>query len=183
VTSVGGLTLKLNRSGLREAPDRVWNDGGSSPSAGGGGESVIFGRPAFQDGVASVVGAHRGVPDVSMSASCGHPVVVYASFAGGWLPICGTSEATPLFAGVVALADQVAGHPLGPINGYLYQMAAAKDRGIVDITLGNNTVSFPRDSQLITVDGWSAIPGYDLASGVGTVNARWFVPELAALSR
>jgi subtilase family serine protease len=183
VTSVGGLNLRLNRAGLRQAPDRVWNDqSGLTPSAGGGGLSIMFGRPAFQAGVASVVGAHRGVPDVSMSASCGHPVVIYASFVGGWVPICGTSEATPLFAGLIALADQAAGHPLGPINGYLYQMAAAKERGIVDVTHGNNTVTFLQGGTTITVPGWQADTGYDLASGLGTIDARWFVPELAALA-
>jgi subtilase family serine protease len=181
VTSVGGLDLRLNRSGQRTAPDQVWNDP-NGPSAGGGGLSVIFERPSFQAGVASVVGQHRGVPDVSMSASGDHPVVIYASFEGGWLPIWGTSEATPLFAGIVALADQAAGHPLGPINGYLYKMAAAKERGIVDVTLGNNTVTFAQNGKTVTVPGWPAVKGYDLASGLGTIDARWFVRELAALA-
>ncbi len=184
VTAVGGLDLTLDRSGRRLAPDRVWNDPGSGPQAGGGGRSVVFGRPAFQNGVAAVVGRHRGVPDVSLSASCGHPVEVYSSFghAPGWYPICGTSEATPLFAGIVALADQVAGHPLGPINGYLYAMAAAGDRGLVDIIHGNNTVTFRQHGRTYTVRGWAATRGYDLSSGLGTVDARFFVPELAALA-
>ena len=64
--------------------------------------------------------------------------------AAGWYPTCGTSEATPLFAGVVALADQVAGHPLGDINPALYAMSASGAPGIVDVTSGNNTVSFPQ---------------------------------------
>ena len=184
VTGVGGLDLRLNARGQRTGPDQVWNDGGSPPSAGGGGKSVIFGRPAFQDGVKSVVGSHRGVPDLSMSASCSHPVVIYQSFSrpGGWGPICGTSEATPMLAGVIALADQVAGHPLGPINPLLYQMAAARDPGIVDVTRGNNTVSFDQGGHTVTVHGFKATRGYDLASGVGTINARWFVRELAALA-
>jgi subtilase family serine protease len=111
---------------------------------------------------------------------------MYQSFKGqpaGWYPTCGTSEATPLFAGVVALADQVAGHPLGPINPALYQMSAmGKAAGIVDVTKGNNTVSFPQGGKVHTVTGFSARPGYDLASGVGTVNAALFVPELAHLA-
>jgi subtilase family serine protease len=183
VTAVGGLDLRLRASGRRTAPDRVWNDQDQvRPSASGGGLSIMFSRPAFQDGVRAQVGTRRGVPDVSMSASCGHPVAVYARFAGGWFTICGTSEATPLFAGVIALADQVAGHPLGPVNGYLYKMAAAKDRGIVDITRGSNTVTFVQNGETVTVPGWSAAPGYDLAAGLGTIDARWFVPELAALA-
>ena len=79
-----------------------------------------------------------------MSAACDGAVDEYQGFAGqvGWFPVCGTSEATPLFAGVVALADQVAGHPLGLINPALYAMARAGDPGIADVTSGNNTVTF-----------------------------------------
>jgi subtilase family serine protease len=128
-----------------------------------------------------VVGVQRGVPDISMSAACDGAVDEYQGFAGqvGWFPVCGTSEATPLFAGVVALADQVAGHPLGLINPALYAMARAGDPGIADVTSGNNTVTFRFGGTLHTVPGFSARRGYDLASGVGTVNAAQFVPELA----
>ena len=136
--------------------------------------------------MAGVVGGHRGVPDISMSGACNGAVDMYQSFQGqpaGWYPTCGTSEATPLFAGVVALADQVAGHPLGLINPALYKMSAlGKASGIVDVTSGNNTVSFPQGGKLHTVTGFRARPGYDLASGVGTVNAALFVPELAKLA-
>lgn len=197
VTGVGGTQLHLNAQGQRTSPDTVWNDtynvptqefifgdAGPNPLAGSGGKSVIFSRPAYQDGVARVVGAHRGVPDISMSASCNGAVDVYQGFPGqkGWIPVCGTSEASPLFAGIVSLADQVAGHPLGLINPALYRMSAEKDPGIVDVTSGNNTVSFRQGGVLDTVNGFSAGPGYDLASGVGTVDAALFVPELAAAS-
>jgi subtilase family serine protease len=195
VTGVGGTQLQLNGAGDRLAPDGVWNDTynvptnnyifgdpGPNPLAGGGGKSIIFSRPSYQDGVASVVGEHRGVPDIAMSAACDGAVDVYQSFPGqvGWFPTCGTSEATPLFAGIVALADQVAGHPLGLINRALYQLSAVGVPGIVDITSGNNTVSFTQGGVLHTVKGFAAGPGYDLASGVGTVDAAAFVPELAA---
>ena len=136
--------------------------------------------------MASVVGNSRGVPDISMSAACNGAVDTYQSFGGqtpGWYPVCGTSEATPLFSGIVALADQVAGHRLGLINPYLYALSAAHAKGVVDITKGNNTVSFTQNGHLYTVEGFSALPGYDLASGVGTVNAASFVPELAYLGR
>jgi hypothetical protein len=78
-----------------------------------------------------------------------------------------TSEATPLFAGIVALAARVAGHPLGLINPALYTMSARHLPGIVDVTSGNNTVSFTQDGQLYTVQGYSAREGYSLAAGVG----------------
>jgi subtilase family serine protease len=195
VTGVGGTQLHLDAKGNHTAPDSVWNDTynvptqkyiegdhGPNPLAGGGGKSIIFKRPSYQNGVKSVVGDHRGVPDISMSAACNGAVDYYQSFAGqkpGWYPVCGTSEATPEFAGIVALADQVAGHPLGVINAALYALSAAGAPGIVDVTKGNNTVSFRQNGKLQKVIGFKALPGYDLASGVGTVDAARFVPELA----
>jgi len=199
VTGIGGTQLHLNAAGQHIAPDNVWNDtystatqqyifgsNGPNPLAGGGGTSIFFGRPWYQNGVANVVGGSRGVPDISMSAACDGAVDTYQSFGGqtpGWYPVCGTSEATPLFSGIVALADQVAGHRLGLINPYLYALSAAHAKGVVDITKGNNTVSFTQNGHLYTVKGFSALAGYDLASGVGTVNAASFVPELAYLGR
>jgi subtilase family serine protease len=195
VTGVGGIQLHLNAAGADVAAPTVWNDTyneaanefvdgnrGPNPLAGGGGLSVMFARPGFQDGVRSVVGGSRGVPDISMSGACDGSVDSYQSFAGqaaGWYPTCGTSEATPEFAGVVALADQVAGHSLGVINPYLYQLSARRAPGIVDVTSGNNTVSVRQGGAVHTVRGYQAQPGYDLASGVGTVDAFWFVKELA----
>lgn len=174
VTAVGGTQLDLSASGARRSPDTAW-------FGSGGGYSSVFGKPAYQDN--AVAGTRRAIPDVSMDASCQSSVAIYAGFAGGrrhWSGICGTSLATPLFAGVVALADQVAGHPLGLINPALYRMAAAHDRGVVDITTGGNSVTFKHGP---TVSGYSAGPGYDLVTGVGTVDARYFVPELAAACR
>ena len=195
VTAVGGTQLHLAAGGGNVTPPTVWNDTfnapanefvgggpGPSPLAGGGGTSVVFARPRFQNGVRDIVGDHRGVPDISMSAACNGAADMYQSFAGqpaGWYPTCGTSEATPEFAGIVALADQMAGHPLGVINGYLYRMLAQHAPGLVDVVSGNNTVSFRQGGKLHTVRGFRARPGYDLASGVGTVNALRFVPELA----
>jgi subtilase family serine protease len=198
VTGVGGTQLHLNTAGGHIAPDSVWNDtynvpanefiigdAGPNPLAGGGGKSAVFSRPRYQDGVAGVVGSRRGVPDIAMSGACSGAVDTYQSFPGqpaGWYPTCGTSEATPLFSGVVALADQVAGHPLGLINPALYALSASHARGIADVRNGNNTVSFTQGGKLDTVKGFSALPGYDLASGVGTVNAYPFVFELAGLA-
>ncbi len=194
VTGVGGTQLHLADNGQETAPPSVWNDtyntptqnfitgkDGPSPLAGGGGLSVVFPRPDYQNSVKSVVGIQRGVPDISMSGACDGAVDEYQGFAGqvGWFPVCGTSEATPLFAGVVALADQVAGHPLGLINPALYAMSRAGAPGIVDVTSGNNTVTFRSQGTLDTVPGFAARRGYDLASGVGTVDAAQFVPELA----
>jgi subtilase family serine protease len=98
VTTVGGTDLHLDGYGDRVSPDTVWNDGGTSPQASGGGKSVLFARPSYQDSVRGVTGNTRGVPDISMSAACSAPVTVYHSFAGeaaGLSPACGTSEAAP----------------------------------------------------------------------------------------
>jgi subtilase family serine protease len=198
VTAVGGTRLALDASGSRNSADTVWNDtysrtanqlvngdNGPNPLAGGGGKSVVFGRPSYQNGVRGVVGSHRGVPDISMSAACTGTVNVYQSFGGqpvGWYALCGTSEATPLFAGIVALADQVAGHSLGLINPALYKMASEHSRGLVSVRSGNTTVSFRQGGRSHTVRGFGARAGYNLAVGLGTVNAQYFVPELARLA-
>jgi subtilase family serine protease len=198
VTAVGGTQLHLDATGSRTSPDTVWNDtydtaasqfifgnDGPDPLATGGGKSVLFARPGYQNQVQNVVGASRGVPDISMSAACNGAVDTYQSFPGtpaGWYPTCGTSEATPLFAGIVALAVQLAGHPLGLINPALYQMSALHWPGLVDVTSGNNGVTFAQGGSEHTVPGFTAGPGYDLASGLGTVNAADFVPELAYLA-
>ena len=195
VTAVGGTQLSLDINGDRNQPDVVWNDsnnyallnaltGSTDPTgiATGGGVSSVFARPWYQNGVAGVTGDHRGIPDISMSAACSGLVLTYNSFGGeqaGWYAACGTSEATPLFAGIVALADQVAGHSLGLINPALYTLSAEHAPGLVDVTQGNNTVTFIQNNTSYTVRGYTAGPGYDLASGVGTVNAALFVPELA----
>jgi subtilase family serine protease len=195
---VGGTQLALLTTGQRTQADVVWNDStnyalndafsgtpGPTALATGGGVSTVFARPSFQNSVAGAVGSHRGVPDISMSGACSGLVNTYDSFGGepaGWYVDCGTSEATPLFAGIVALADQLAGHSLGLINPALYALSAAKAPGLVDVTTGNNSVSFFQNNQLFTVRGYHAGPGYDLASGTGTVNAKLFVPELVRAS-
>jgi subtilase family serine protease len=189
VTGVGGTEIK--QGGNHSYYQVAWNDtydpklgDGTVPYATGGGKSVLFSRPSYQNGFANVVGGARGVPDISMNGACSSPVFTYQSFpqAGspaGWYPSCGTSEATPEFAGIVALADQVAGHGLGVINPRLYQLSAEKAPGVVPVTSGNNTVSFAQGGKTYTIKGFNAHAGYSLADGVGTVNAAAFVYELA----
>ncbi len=189
VTGVGGTELVAGSRGTFTSV--AWNDtynknlgDGTVPYATGGGLSVLFKRPSYQNGVKNVVGAARGVPDVSMSGSCSAPVFTYQSFpqAGtpaGWYPTCGTSEATPEFAGIVALADQVAGHALGVINPTLYKLSAEKAPGIVPVTSGDNTVTFVQNKKTYTIKGFPARAGYSLDDGVGTVNAWYLAYELA----
>jgi subtilase family serine protease len=185
VTGVGGLELFLNAKGKATQPPAVWNDTAlfGSPAAGGGGTSTVFARPSYQNSVKSVVGASRGFPDISMSAAVNGAALVYLSAqasggTAGFYLIGGTSEASPEFSGIIAIADQMAGHGLGLINPALYSMEAAGAPGIVDVTNGNNTVMAVQGGATHTIHGFAAVDGYDLASGVGTVNAALFVPEL-----
>jgi subtilase family serine protease len=187
VTSVGGTQLHLTAAGTRTAPDNVWNDTAlfGSPAASGGGLSTIFPRPGFQLLDASVVGSRRGTPDISMSAAVDGGALVYLGFDDGtgdppgYGVIGGTSEASPLFSGVVAVADQAAGHRLGLLDPDLYLLGLVRAPGIPDVTLGNNSVTFPQGGQTITVPGFNATRGYDLASGLGTVDGAKLVSELS----
>ena len=172
--------MTLDDTGNRAAPDVVWNDGFG---AGGGGFSQVFPRPVYQIGVRSVVGGHRGTPDISMSSAVDGGCWVYYSFVNPtspWHIFGGTSEASPIFSGIVAMADQVAGHRLGDINGALYLLGFQSQlphfplaTGIVDVTIGDNSFN--------GVTGFPAAPGYDLASGWGTIDGAKFVPALARL--
>ena len=119
---------------------------------------------------------------VSVTPSQLYALVSDVTRMGEWSPICGTSLATPLFAGIVALADQDAGHPLGLINPALYKIEAQHEPGVVDITKGNNSQTVRNGGKTYKVKGFSARGGYDLVTGMGTVDARYFVPELAKLA-
>ena len=175
VTAVGGTQLDPVDGATGRGPILAW-------FGSGGGRSAIFARPAYQSSVAGVVGQHRGIPDISMDASCASAAAVYGSYTAqpsGWSARCGTSLAAPMFAGIVALAAQRAGHTLGAINPALYRMAASHAPGIVDIVHGDNSFSFSKHGKMHLVPGFHAKRGYDLISGLGTVDAAQFVPELA----
>ncbi len=168
VTAVGGnipvLTSRLRLS----HPPTLWTevcDAYSSPKvicASGAGYSKVFARPAYQQGVANITGSDmRSVPDITMDG------------------MYGTSEASPLFAGVLALATQENKGDVGPVNPALYGQlgpAGIKD-GIQDVIGGNNSFTLP-DSTV--VPGFTAVKGFDVASGWGTVSAPAFVSALVA---
>jgi subtilase family serine protease len=193
VTAVGGTRLVQAggsytsvawNDSYNKAFSGFWGSTDPSPFASGGGRSVFFTRPTWQNAVKAVTLGRRGVPDIAMSAACNGAVSVYSSYEpgqAGWSLTCGTSEATPEFAAIVALADQVAGHRLGLINPTLYALSARHAAGLVDVTSGNNTVSFYQGTATKPdkVTGFGSRKGYDLVTGVGTVNAASFVYELA----
>jgi subtilase family serine protease len=146
----------------------------------GGGFSHVFSKPAYQDTLpagSTSIGDTRGVPDVAYQASSRTGALVYdtAPGAGGWFIVGGTSASSPQWAGLVAIADQIAGHGLGQINPTLYRLAAGPNYGtyFYDVTTGNNQAD-------PSVPGYPATTGWDPVTGLGTPNAATLVPALAA---
>ena len=167
VTAVGGTVPNVSTTdGSKLGPDPLWHSGGIFSE--GAGFSSIYARPAYQDDVASITGSPwRSVPDITMDAQDG------------------TSEAAPLMGGVLALATQLNhGNNIGPINPVLYQVLGPQGAraGISDVVSGNNSVINPNTGQVI-VQGFTAGPGFDVASGWGTIDASAFVPALVFASR
>jgi subtilase family serine protease len=153
VTAVGGSVPNLTKTGAKAGPDPLWHGSGA-------GFSSVFGRPSYQDGVAGHTGsAMRSVPDITMDSQDG------------------TSEAAPLFAGLMALATQLNHGNVGPVNPALYQIVgpAGSAGGVADVVRGNDSTR--------TVPGFTAGQGFDVASGWGTVNASRFVPSLVTATR
>jgi subtilase family serine protease len=126
------------------------------------------------------------IPDVSMSADDVMATALYDSYDNsGWTASGGTSEASPLFAGVVALAQQqiaAAGHSTlnsVALNTDLYSLynSANYPTDFHDITIGQNgNIS---SSGRVTTAGFTAVTGYDEATGIGSPNAANLVPTLA----
>ena len=144
----------------------------------GGGFSHIFAKPSYQDTLpagSSFAGDMRGIPDVAFQASARTAPLVYDSFDGGWFLVGGTSCSSPQFAGLVAIADQIAGHGLGLINPTLYSLANSPNYStyFYDVTTGNNQAD-------PSVPGYPATTGWDPVTGLGTPNAATLVPALAA---
>ncbi len=105
--------------------------------------------------------------------SCGS-----TSCSTGWYDIGGTSLSCPQFAALVAIADQLNNGGLGLINPALYRLGANPTtyaRDFFDVTVGNNQTD-------PSVPGFSATPGWDPITGLGTPNAANLVPDLVAAS-
>jgi len=183
VLAVGGTTLTANPSSGAYIGETVWNTSSSftqPSSASGGGFSHLYARPAYQDGVPGI-GAMRGVPDVAADADAqgGAPIV----YADGRTPFIasasGTEAAAPLWAGLIALADQYAHHDLGFVNPAIYRIARSSSyhQAFHDITTGNSELTMPYPAGTA---GYPAAPGWDPATGWGSPDAQVLVPLLAA---
>jgi subtilase family serine protease len=180
VLAVGGTTLTANRATGAYGSETAWNspiDG--QPAASAGGFSHLFARPAYQDGVPGI-GAMRGVPDVAGDASPATDMAFAFAAPGGAYALLsegGTSASGPFWAGLIALADQEAGHPLGFVNPAIYRIARGPQyhKAFHDITTGNNTVTVKG----ATITGYQAGPGWNPVTGWGTPDAQVLVPLLA----
>jgi subtilase family serine protease len=184
VLGVGGTSLDANRQTGEYLGETAWNAGGGSGSehlerdeASSGGFSHLYARPNYQDGVAGI-GALRGVPDVSADAGTENLAVV-VSYGGhiSTQPAEGTSASAPLWAGLIALADQEAHRHLGFVNAGIYDIgrSASYHRAFHDVTSGSNTVTYPPQ----TILGYQASPGWDSVTGWGSPDAEVLVPLLA----
>jgi subtilase family serine protease len=161
VLAAGGTSLTANPVTGAYISETAWSDPGNQPSASGGGFSRLFARPAYQDGVPGI-GATRGVPDVAADASGTTGMALAFSAPGGSYELIGaggTSAAAPFWAGLIALADQEAGHPLGFVNPAIYRIARGPlyHKAFHDITTGKSTVLLNG----VTVTGYQAGPGWD----------------------
>jgi subtilase family serine protease len=185
VLGVGGTSLTASHVTGAYISETAWNTPGmpSEPGASGGGFSHLFARPAYQDGVPGI-GSTRGVPDVAADGSgeTGMALAFSTSGAGYWLVGAGgTSAGAPFWAGLIALADQEAGHPLGFVNPAIYRIARGPmyHKAFHDTTTGDNTVVLTSTSPPVTITGYQAGPGWDPVTGWGTPDAQVLVPLLA----
>ena len=202
----GGQCLAQDTSAtaLSYIPELVWNDtvANGMLSAAGGGLSILFVQPAWQSGLSAITNGMRSVPDISLSASADHDgylICSQGSCVCGFRDSCtvtgnsgnfdvfgGTSVSVPSFAAIVALINQKTGGTQGNVNPALYSMANTTPGAFHDITTGNNIVpcqygsmGCPSTSQEY---GYGAGPGYDLASGLGSVDASELVSAWSEVS-
>jgi len=169
-------------------PEVAWNDANAasdSLSASGGGMSTYFPRPSWQSAPGVPPGNTRLVPDVAMAGSADHDG--YLAVENGMLMIVGgTSASTPVFAGIVLLMAQTLGstNGLGNVNPGLYSLASEPARVCAtdspteacvfhDVISGDNIVPCaPGLTGCVGgLMGYSAGPGYDMVTGLGSVDA------------
>jgi subtilase family serine protease len=168
-------------SALSYIPETAWNDTplGSGLVAGGGAPSLVYAKPWWQTGPGVPNDQARDVPDVSLAASGQHDgYMMYVM--GELMALGGTSAASPSFAGIVSILNQylaakgtISKPGLGNINPDLYNLAQNTTGLFHDIVTGNNVVPCAAGSKGCVNGslGYTAGPGYDLATGLGSVDA------------
>jgi uncharacterized protein (TIGR03437 family) len=173
-------------SALSYIPEMVWNETGAGGLlASGGGASLFFPKPVWQTGSGVPADNARDVPDISFSAAGNHDGYKVVN-ANGQVATGGTSASSPSFAGVVALLSQylvsqgVQAQPgLGNINAELYRLGRTTTNVFHDITQGNNLVPCASGSSGCVNGelGFAAGPGYDQATGLGSVDVYNLVTQ------
>ena len=191
-TSVGGTDLTLT-AGNEIADQVVWSTFATDPGQGvgtGGGPSQTWGRPGFQVAPGIGPGLQQGrptrlAPDVAAMASFVPGLAVYDKDGGGWGIGGGTSAATPITAAIAALVleqERKAGRPrLGSLPPLLYELARgpAYAKIFSDITVGTSSHD-PSSPAGQSPAGGAAQPGYDLATGLGSLKGTAFADAVAA---
>ena len=204
---------------LSYVPETAWNeDDGTNTaqplSSGGGGSSVLYTRPSWQAGVTGIpTGTNRLVPDLALQASIESPGYIYCTSdpndlgtagssgsctnglrnsAGTFLTAGGTSFAAPIFAGMMAVLNQVThAKGQGNINPVLYSLAAnttTYGSAFHDVTTGSNACTAGASYCAPAGAGsFSATAGYDPATGLGSIDfgkliAAWPTTAANALS-
>lgn len=197
VTGIGGTTLTATGppywsftndpngvSALSYMPERVWNDSRpGDPAAGGGGASIFFTKPSWQAGPGVLNDGMRSVPDISFAASPN--LNGYIAFNAGSMNVYGgTSAGAPAFSGILALLNQYLGRTgqspgVGNVNARLYSLVQSAPEAFHDITVGDNIVTITCEGRTSNCTpgsyGYPAAPGYDMASGLGSIDAYQLV--------
>jgi uncharacterized protein (TIGR03437 family) len=179
-------------SAISYIPEMAWNDtaAGGGLLASGGGGSIYFPKPAWQTGPGVPDDSARDIPDISFNASGDHDGYMVVN-ANGQRITGGTSASAPSFAGVVALLNQYvvtkglqSQSGVGNINPRLYQLAQSTTNIFHDITQGDNVVPCAQGSPDCTNGsyGFAAGPGYDLATGWGSMDVFNFVMAWPAIN-
>jgi len=158
-------------SALGYIPELAWNESrGSGLYSSGGGVSSKYAKPVWQFGLGVSPDGKRDIPDVAFAAGIqdAYKLNVDKQVMGG----AGTSAATPVFASIMALVLQKVGQPQGLVNPVLYALAYNQNYNsgaavFHDVTKGNNTVP--------GVTGYDAGPGFDMVTGLGSVDAAQLV--------
>jgi len=158
-------------SALSYIPEVAWNESGPTLGlwASGGGRSTVYNKPAWQTCSGVPADGKRDVPDLSLTAA-GHDGYMIV-MNGMQFIVGGTSASTPAMASILALVVQSTGVRQGLANPTLYALAARQSNAgasvFHDVSSGSNTVP--------GVTGFSATAGYDLVSGLGSVDASALV--------
>jgi subtilase family serine protease len=191
VTGVGGTEGSPYPGGLLGrhgyGGEQVWNESDPFGRATGGAPSVLFGTPSYQQGIPGNTGA-RTVPDVSYNAAINGGIRIYDSdpVVGGFVTFAGTSGGVPQWAAITAIANEARAASrqgsLGVLNTALYAIAQNRRsyrEDFHDITVGTNAITTLAPSAPFTFPGFSAGPGYDLATGLGTPDVAHLIRDLA----